>query len=321
MHPQISVIVPVYKAEKYLHRCIDSILAQTFTDFELILVNDGSPDNCGAICDEYAQKDKRIKVIHKDNGGVSSARNAGLDIARGNIICFVDSDDWVENKFLDSFCRKDADIVVQAYYQNIIDDTTNEEYYMSIEDKKFECVDEFLKTLYMTDNFGYLHTKALKKEIIDKYNLRLNCNYKFREDLEFVLRYISKCKTFATINKAAYHYIIPNNPQKYSNINPDSNFSCTCSIIENYRKSAKIPIEFLVLNTNSLSSYIFSMYKNNAFKINNINNYVKIFCEYYKLCKKNKELSKKSRFIYYIVGTHTPSILHKLIRYFIKKFY
>ncbi len=321
MHPQISVIVPVYKAEKYLHRCIDSILTQTFTDFELILVDDGSPDGSGAICDEYAHKDKRVKVIHKENGGVSSARNAGLDIARGNIICFVDSDDWVENKFLDSFCKKDADIVVQAYYQNIIKETINKEYYISIEDKYFECVDEFLKTLYMTDNFGYLPTKALKKEIIDKYNLRLNCNYKFREDLEFVLRYISKCKTFATINKATYHYIIPYNPQKYDNIDPESNFLCTYSIIENYRAYAKVPIDFLVLNTNSLSSSIFKMYKSYTLKIDKINNYVKMFCKHYELCDNNKKLSKKSRFIYYIVGTHTPSILHKLIRYFIKKSY
>ena len=88
--PEVSVIVPVYKVEAYLRRCVDSILAQTFTDFELILVDDGSPDNCGAICDEYAEKDNRVRVIHKENGGVSSARNAGLDAAAGNYICFVE---------------------------------------------------------------------------------------------------------------------------------------------------------------------------------------------------------------------------------------
>ena len=93
--PVLSIIVPVYNVEKYLARCIDSILAQTFTDFELILVDDGSPDNCGKICDEYAGKDPRIIVIHKENGGVSSARNHGLDIARGEYITFVDSDDQI----------------------------------------------------------------------------------------------------------------------------------------------------------------------------------------------------------------------------------
>lgn len=93
--PEISIIVPVYKVEKYLTKCVDSILRQTFHDFELILVDDGSPDNCGKICDDYAKKDSRIIVIHKENGGLSSARNAGIDIAKGYYIGFVDSDDYI----------------------------------------------------------------------------------------------------------------------------------------------------------------------------------------------------------------------------------
>ena len=103
--PQISVIVPVYKVEKYIHRCVDSILAQTFTDFELILVDDGSPDNCGAICDEYVAKDSRIHVIHQQNGGLSAARNAGIDWVFANSdsewIYFADSDDWIHPKSLE----------------------------------------------------------------------------------------------------------------------------------------------------------------------------------------------------------------------------
>ena len=102
--PTISVIVPVYKVEPYLARCVDSILAQTFQDFELILVDDGSPDNCGAICDEYARKDSRVYVIHQENGGLSAARNAGLDWmyanSDGQWITFIDSDDWVHRDYL-----------------------------------------------------------------------------------------------------------------------------------------------------------------------------------------------------------------------------
>lgn len=98
---EISIIVPIYKVERYLKRCVDSILNQTFTDFELILVDDGSPDNCGRICDEYAEKDNRIYVIHKENGGLSDARNAGLDYATGQYIIFVDSDDFVEPDLLE----------------------------------------------------------------------------------------------------------------------------------------------------------------------------------------------------------------------------
>ena len=102
--PTISVIVPVYRVEPYIHRCVDSILAQTYTDFELILVDDGSPDNCGEICDEYAQKDSRVVVIHQENGGLSAARNAGIDWSFANSdsqwLTFVDSDDWVHEEML-----------------------------------------------------------------------------------------------------------------------------------------------------------------------------------------------------------------------------
>ena len=96
-----SVIVPIYKIEKYLSRCIDSVLAQTFGDYELILVDDGSPDNSPKLCDKWAEKDKRVKVIHKPNGGVSSARNEGLKVAKGEYICFCDSDDEV----LPNYCE------------------------------------------------------------------------------------------------------------------------------------------------------------------------------------------------------------------------
>ena len=103
--PVISVIVPVYKVEPYLHRCVDSILSQTYTDFELILVDDGSPDNCGAICDKYAKLDSRIHVLHKKNGGLSSARNAGIDWVFANSdsqwFSFIDSDDWVHPQYLE----------------------------------------------------------------------------------------------------------------------------------------------------------------------------------------------------------------------------
>ena len=113
--PTISIIVPVYKVEQYLPRCVDSILAQTFTDFELILVDDGSPDNCGAICDTYAEKDSRVHVIHKKNGKASAARNAGIDICSGEWIAFVDPDDWIHRDYLRllyTAADKDIDVVI-----------------------------------------------------------------------------------------------------------------------------------------------------------------------------------------------------------------
>ncbi|MEO6347158.1 MAG: glycosyltransferase, partial [Aquaticitalea sp.] len=102
MNPTISVIVPVYDVERFLHKCIDSIINQTYKHLEIILVDDGSPDNCGLICDAYVKKDPRIKVIHKKNKGLSAARNSGLEIATGDYIGFVDSDDWVHEKMFEA---------------------------------------------------------------------------------------------------------------------------------------------------------------------------------------------------------------------------
>ena len=114
-NPKISVIIPVYNAESTLRRCVDSVLAQTFTDFECLIINDGSKDRSGAICDEYAARDSRVKVFHKENGGVSSARNVGLDNATGEWIAFVDSDDWAGEKYLESFSEYlDADLIISG---------------------------------------------------------------------------------------------------------------------------------------------------------------------------------------------------------------
>ena len=123
MYPIVSIIVPVYKVESYLRRCIKSILAQTYSHWELILVDDGSPDNCPKICDEYAIQEKRIKVIHKTNGGLSDARNHGLDIATGDYILFVDSDDYIHHNMVrtmvDYALNNNADIVQCSYMRGV----------------------------------------------------------------------------------------------------------------------------------------------------------------------------------------------------------
>ena len=113
--PLISVIVPVYNAEGTLRQCVDSILGQGNKDFELLLVNDGSNDNSPAICDEYSQKDNRVKVFHKPNGGVSSARNLALDVAQGRWICFIDSDDYITENYFDITSGNSDDILIKGY--------------------------------------------------------------------------------------------------------------------------------------------------------------------------------------------------------------
>ena len=118
-NPKVSILVPIYNVEKYLSRCIESVLSQDFRDYELILVDDGSPDRCPQICDEYAKKDSRIKVIHKKNGGLSDARNIGLDIATGEYVMFIDSDDFVDIDMMESMMNNMIDNNVDLVVCNI----------------------------------------------------------------------------------------------------------------------------------------------------------------------------------------------------------
>lgn len=126
MNHKVSIIVPVYNVEKYIHKCIDSILAQTYRNLEIILVDDGSPDNCGKICDEYASNDNRIIVIHQKNGGLSAARNAGLNKSTGNFIVFVDSDDYLEISAIEDCIHyiktNNYDILIFNWYDVYLDD-------------------------------------------------------------------------------------------------------------------------------------------------------------------------------------------------------
>ena len=125
MTPKVSVIIPIYKAEAYLKKCLDSLLVQTFKDFELLLIDDGSPDKSGEICDYYVKTDSRIRVFHKENGGVSSARQYGIDNAFGEYTIHVDPDDWVEPNMLEELYAKaktnDADMLICDYYEDYID--------------------------------------------------------------------------------------------------------------------------------------------------------------------------------------------------------
>lgn len=209
--PTISIIVPVYKTEQFLHRCIDNILAQTFTDFELILVDDGSPDKCGLICDEYAQKDKRIRVIHKDNGGVSSARNCGIDTAVGKYLMFCDSDDWVDNNWC--MCLVDAIsqhpnawIVcgVQKYYD--IDSTIS--LYPPSCGGMFESIldtDEYFQ-IYKSYLSAYSFNKIYSRSIVQGEQIQFDKSIRNGEDIDFNIRYLSFCERIVCLSVAPYHY-------------------------------------------------------------------------------------------------------------------
>jgi glycosyltransferase involved in cell wall biosynthesis len=160
MPKALSIIVPVYNVERYLNKCLDSILNQTFKDFELILVNDGSRDKSGEICDRYEKVDKRIKVIHKDNGGLSSARNAGLNIAEGDYIAFVDSDDFIHYRMyeilINTAIKKKSDITMCKY----MDAFEHEIYDLQGDKELTNTIDfsnlEFLSQLYSKNGVQFV---------------------------------------------------------------------------------------------------------------------------------------------------------------------
>lgn len=196
---KISIIVPVYKVEKYLNRCLDSILAQTFTDWECILIDDGSPDNSGKICDEYAKKDERFVVIHQENAGVSAARNAGLDIAKGEYITFVDSDDWVESNFLQ---EQYSDIVSDDYDVCICGFVGKQK-----SKKKILNCKEAKKKLFGQKGTGaYSFLRIIKKEIL--VGMRYDTSVSYLEDTDFFYRLYEKCNKILWTNKSLYNYYI-----------------------------------------------------------------------------------------------------------------
>lgn len=189
--PQISIIVPVYKAEKYIHRCIGSILRQTFSDFELILVDDGSPDGSGAICDDYAAKDRRVRVIHQENKGASAARNAGLDAAAGDWIAFCDSDDMVAPKWLEHLVEKAVPGVrpVSAFCANA-EDLGCEKPLAEIGTEVHPSRDFYLMGRYGLT--GYLWNTLFESVVIRANGLRLRTQQDkgdYNEDLLFCLQY------------------------------------------------------------------------------------------------------------------------------------
>lgn len=207
MNSKISIIVPVYKAEKTLDKCIASILSQTFTDFELLLIDDGSPDGSGKICDHYALKDERIHVIHKNNGGVSSARQAGVDVARGEYSIHVDPDDWVEPEMLQELyrCAKrhDADMVICDFYENTRKSQTYVKQTPSLNN------DELLVQLFSTV-MGSTCNKLIKTECYKIYDVQFPREFNYCEDLYVIASFVAKKISISYLNKAFYHYVKDN---------------------------------------------------------------------------------------------------------------
>lgn len=208
MNPEISVIVPVYNVEKYLCSCIDSILAQTFTDFELLLIDDGSKDKSGEICDEYAKRDCRVKVFHKENGGVSSARNLGIDESKGEYLFFVDSDDIISSSYIEMFVnyiKKNDSVCVVCKYTNRLSLLKNQ--INSIKTKEMTS-SEFLDEIWISEGKldGYLWNKMFKRKILIDLNIRFDEKVSIWEDMLFVVEYFVNISTVIFVDAVLYYY-------------------------------------------------------------------------------------------------------------------
>lgn len=200
----VSIVVPIYNVEKYLDKCVCSIINQTYKNLEIILVNDGSPDNCKAIIENYKTTDSRIKVINKSNGGLSDARNVGLDLATGDYICFIDSDDYVELDMveivIDKLKKSNADVLIFSSYNEIVDLNEN-----IIEKNIVELNQNDPNS--MLSIVGYAWNKMYKTSYIKSNNFLFEKGLSLVEDVVFNEKIINNTKKIDYINKPLYHYI------------------------------------------------------------------------------------------------------------------
>lgn len=232
MNPIISIIVPVYNGDKYLSRCVDSILNQTFHDWELLLIDDGSTDKSGEICDEYAIKDKRVKVFHKGNGGVSSARNVGLNNAKGEWITFIDSDDEIPKDAFTDDCRSfTEDLIIGAYYVREGEKLHHMCLRPGLYNKK--NILEFYIENVSAPIFGVVWGKLFKNRQCK--GLNFDTNMKIGEDTLFVMQYLQRVADLRIINKDVYVYHVPNNFIVKYNLDIENSIYCLNRIYLSYQ--------------------------------------------------------------------------------------
>lgn len=225
----ISIVVPVYKSEKTLGKCLESLMAQTYQEIEIICVVDGSPDRCGEICDEYAQKDPRIKVIKRENGGVSSARNRGITEASGKFLMFVDSDDTVDAHYCEKMWKEQqktgADLVICGFHhwyvgRDVEKQPENPGFY---ETDSFG--DDFLK-LYQNGFLNMPWNKLFRKELAGRFDTTLSLG----EDLLFNIDYLKKCQSVAVLSDCLIHYIQEENGNTLSTKKREDKFEIALKV-------------------------------------------------------------------------------------------
>lgn len=303
--PLLSVIIPVYKVEKYLRRCLDSIVNQTYKNLEIILVDDGSPDNSGKICDEYAQKDKRIKVIHQKNKGLSGARNTGTEIARGEYVAYVDSDDWLDINMYEELILKlqqyQLDMVRCAAYAS--DGDVNE----LIAPKKcyknkIFCDNEIMNRYFDEFLCKIVWNAVYKKDIVKGIVSPERCH---SQDNYVSGMYLFRSKRMMIIDKPLYYY--RKNPESITNSGNRRAIDiciCTNQLIHDLKKAGLADVKILKLLNKKLARELFHFIRGGitTYKLTNIQkdmfNYI-----YY-----NLDLRRKVELKYLLVTRHIEII-------------
>ena len=243
----ISIIVPVYKTEKCLNKCIESIVNQTYKNLEIILVDDGSPDKCPMICDEWAEKDKRIKVLHIANNGVANARNAGLDIMNGEYVAFIDSDDWIDLDMLDYLKKEleknNADIACINFYFEYLNKKTR-----LMTTNRFTLESKSIVTNYIKDKIRpEVCGKLYKSSIIKNY--RFNTKIKYGEDLLYNYYVMKNANKFINLDVCKYHYL------------QNSGNSSTTAYITDARAKSYIITKEIVIDTKGTNLYKIAVWR------------------------------------------------------------
>lgn len=311
MTPFFSIITPVYNAEKYIGKCIESVLSQTLPDFELLLVDDGSPDNSGRICDEYAAKDTRIKVFHKDNGGVSSARNYGLDKANGKYIFFLDSDDFIDEEALrickDEITTHNLDIFQFSIRRSGIDGNETNNLQIRRNTTAVLSPEEYVASGQFLVCAG---GGCISKEIIGQNHIRFYEDIKLAEDQLFIITAITHSRRLKFSDQALYIYL--DNPTSATHRTK------TDDIIKSLKRFkefiSEYPLSNTIINRQTLT-FINSMLYNNDITYSNIkkNIYTTRFLYF-----KNLRLSEKCFCILSKINFHFACFVTQLMFKLIK---
>lgn len=301
--PTLSVIVPVYNAELYIGNCIHSILGQSYPNYELIIVNDGSKDDSGRICDDLASIHKNITVIHINNSGASRARNIGLDAASGEYVWFIDADDWICDGFLSGLDWNDMpDILFFGFIKRL--KTSNEICKIQSTDEKItNDLDAALTRLFKSKNqyFGYTWNKIFRRSVITDNNLRFRENLIIKEDEVFTLDFCKYASTLKISASSPYNYRILPESVSHSPRNKKTYFELAC-VLENEIDS----INHLTNLQTSFKNAILSYYYTSLFEESNVDIDLRIdkYLNYYLHNKNQIKLPKKNRRIPFMMPTY-----------------